>query len=338
MVLEVSSPHDLATGRVPRAGRVAAVAGTVGAVVLGVVLLIAAAAKALDPLTFAQQIEQQGLARWVSAPALAIVALALEVGLGLLLVLGVRRLWVLLPAAALVAFFVFLTGRDAWRAAHGTLPEDAACGCFGNLVERTPAQALWQDVLLLVPALGLAFVGRERDGRFPGARVAVALAGAAAVAAFAVRAPSLPLDDVATRLRPGAEAAALCAGQGAERVCLDGLLPELREGRHLVVIADLGDESFGESVSSLNAYALRADAEPLWVLVAATPEEKHAFFWKYGPTFEIREAPPALLRPLYRRLPRAFAVTDGRVVETWSGLPPRLLESAVQVAAVPSAF
>jgi hypothetical protein len=58
------------------------------------------------------------------------------------------------------------------------------------------------------------------------------------------------------------------------------------------------------------------------VLAAGTPEQNQAFFWKYGPSFEIREAPPSLLRPLYRALPRSFLVYDGSVAETWSGLPP----------------
>jgi hypothetical protein len=144
----------------------------------------------------------------------------------------------------------------------------------------------------------------------------------------------LPLDDLATRLRPGAQAASLCAGAGDEKVCLDGVVPELTSGRHLVLLADLADESFGKSVNQLNEYAASPDRPSLWVVVAATPEEKNSFFWRYGPTFEIREAPPALLRPLYRRLPRGFLVQDGRVLQTWSGLPPLDQQSPGQVAAV----
>lgn len=307
--------------------------GRVGALVLGLVLLVAAAAKALDPLAFAQQIHERGLDFALSATVLAVLAIALEVALGLLLVLGVRQLWVLVPAALLVAFFVFLTARDAWRAAHGTLPADAACGCFGNLVERTPMQALWQDLLLLVPALGAAFVARERGGRFPAARTALAAVGTVGAAAFAVAAPALPLDDYATRLRPGASAVALCAGSGDERVCLDSIVPELESGRHLVVLADLGDQGFGQAVDRLNEFASSPGEPSLWVVVAASPEEKNAFFWRYGPTFEIRDAPVALLRPLYRRLPRGFLVQDGRVVRTWPGLPPLEHEFTGQFAA-----
>jgi uncharacterized membrane protein YphA (DoxX/SURF4 family) len=329
MVGEVSSVNDVGAASASGAGRWI---GRAGSLVLGGVLLVAAAAKALDPLAFAQQIQQQGLAGVVSAPAMAIAAIALEVGLGLLLALGVRRWWVLVPAALLTAFFVFLTGRDAWRAAHGTLPADASCGCFGNLVERTPFEAFWQDVLLLVPALGAAFVARDRGGPSPWKRSAIAGLGALGAAIFAVRAPGLPLDDFATRLRPGAQAAALCAGAGDERVCLDGIVPELASGRHLVLLADLADDAFGKSVERLNEYAASPDQPSLWVVVAATPEQKNSFFWRYGPTFEIREAPPALLRPLYRRLPRGFLVQDGRVMQTWSGLPPLGDPSSGQVA------
>ena len=81
---------------------------------------------------------------------------------GSLLLLGVRRKWVLIPATLLVAFFLSLTGRAWWLAAHGQRDAAESCGCFGNLVQRTPAQAFWQDLALLVPALLLAWVGRER--------------------------------------------------------------------------------------------------------------------------------------------------------------------------------
>ncbi len=330
MVGEVSSVSDLAARQVSASGRWV---GRAGALVLGLVLLVAAAAKAVDPLSFAEQIQLRGLVFGLPAPTFAILAIALEVALGLLLVFGVRRLWVLVPAVLLTAFFVFLTGRDAWRAAHGTLAEDAACGCFGNLVERTPLAAFVQDIFLLVPALAAAWVARDRGGRFPFERAALALAGTLGAAAFAVAAPGLPLDDYATRLRPGASAAALCAGAGEARVCLDAVVPELASGRHLVLLADLGDQAFGQAVERLNERAAAPGEPSLWVVVAATPEEKNAFFWRYGPTFEIREAPPALLRPLYRRLPRGFLVEDGRVVRTWSGLPPLELESTGRFAA-----
>lgn len=297
--------------------------GTFAGAFLGCVLLFAVWAKMLDPAAFADQIRLEKLDFLLSAEAVALIALALEAGLGLALLLGVRRNWVLLPSVLLVAFFLFLTGRAWWLAAHGLRSEAEACGCFGNLVQRTPAQAFWQDLLMLVPPLLLAFLGRDRRGRlFPPVRTAVAAVGALAVLGFAWKAPELPLDDLATRLSPGVKVEETCAGTAEERVCLGSMIPELGEGRHLVVMAKLDSPELTKAMDALNAYAGKSENPTLWLLVSSTPEEERAFFWSWGPIFQIRQAPPALLRPLYRRLPRAFEVEDGRVVRTYGGMPP----------------
>lgn len=297
--------------------------GTVAAALLGAVFLLAVWGKALDPSAFAEQIRTEGLDVLLSAQTVALLALALEAGLGLALLFGVRRLWVLIPAALLVAFFVFLTGRAWYLTAQGLRTEAAGCSCFGNLVQRSPAEAFWQDLLLLVPPLALAFIGRDRRGRrFPPLRTAIVALGTVAVAGFAWKAPELPLDDLATRLRPGIEVARICVDQSEKPLCLSTVAPRLLKGEHLVVIADLADPAFRRSVGALNDAAGDPDGPRVWVLTTATPEQIIEFNFSQGPTFKLVEAPAALLRPLYRRLPRAFRVKDGQVVETWAGLPP----------------
>jgi len=297
--------------------------GTVAGVLLGAVLLVAVWAKALDPAAFAEQIRAEKLDFLFSAQSVALIALALEAGLGLALVLGVRRLWVLVPAALLVVFFVSLTGRAWWLAAHGLRDEAASCGCFGNLVQRTPAQAFWQDLLLLVPPLLLAFLGRDRRGPlFPPVRTAAVALSTIGVLLFAWKAPELPLDNLATRLHPGVQVSDLCAGGGKQAVCLTTVAGGLAQGDNLVLIANLDDPALGSSMEALNAAARNPEGPKVWLLSAATPEQVTVFNFTKGPVFELVETPPELLRPLYRRLPRAFRVKDGRVTETWSGLPP----------------
>ncbi|HEY2291346.1 MAG TPA: MauE/DoxX family redox-associated membrane protein [Thermoanaerobaculia bacterium] len=296
--------------------------GTFAGAFLACVLLFAVWAKVIDPPSFVDQIHTEGLDFLLPARAVALIALALEAGLGLLLLFGVRRKWVLIPATLLVAFFLSLTGRAWWLAEHGQRNAAESCGCFGNLVQRTPAQAFWQDLALLAPALLLAWVGRERRPPLvPPKRTAVAVIGTLAVLLLAWKAPELPLDNLATRLRPGVEVSKTCVGEGAQRVCLDGLIPELRRGENLVVMAKLDDPALTKAVDALNAYA-GGPGPALWVLTSSTADQQRAFFWHWGPRFQIREAPPELLRPLYRRLPRSFAVKDGRVTETFPGLPP----------------
>ena len=232
----------------------------------------------------------------------------------------------LVPATLLVAFFLFLTGRSWWLSAQGLRDAAASCGCFGNLVQRTPAEAFWQDLLLLVPPLLLAFVGRGRRGErgplFPPVRTAVVVLSTAAVTLFAWKAPELPLDNVATRLRPGVRVSDLCAGSGHTAICLNGVARGLAEGDNLVVMANLDDPALGAAMDALNAAARNPDGPKVWLLSAATPEQVTTFNFTMGPVFKLVETPAELMRPLYRRLPRAFRVKDGKVTETWPGLPP----------------
>lgn len=315
-----SVPASAPVASRPRRGL--AVAGYLGGALLGAVLLVAVWAKAIDPGAFVEQIRAEGLEILLPARVIALAVLALEAGLGVALLLNLRRPPVLVTATALVLFFLLLTGRNWWRTEHGLVEPGSACGCFGNLVERTPEEAFWSDLLLLVPGLALAWAGR------PGATTAVAPRhGLVAVAAagallFAWRAPSLPLDDLATRLKPGVELASLCAGIGADRVCLTHLVPELVTGSHLVVLADVRAPEFEGIAAALNARAGAGSRPEAMVLADFTAEEQRALLWSVAPAFDLHETPAAMLRPLYRTLPRSFRAEDGRVVETWSGLPP----------------
>ena len=149
--------------------------------ILGAVLLVAGWAKWLEPGAFAQEIGREGLDFLFSAEMVAVLALGLEVGLGLILVLGARHWTVLAPSTLLVVFFVFLTGRNYWLVAQGLRDPSESCGCFGSLWERTPAEAFWLDLLLLVPALALAFLGRRPRRATPWKRLAIGLTAALAV-------------------------------------------------------------------------------------------------------------------------------------------------------------
>ncbi len=304
------------------------IVGWLGGVALGLVLVVAAVLKALDPMSFAADIARQGAAFGLPPHLVAILALILEAGLGVALIVNLRRRPVMVAATLLVAFFLLLTARGAWRAAHGASEASASCGCFGNLVERTPGEAFAEDALLLVPALALAWFGMPGGRRAPRIRIATAAGWALLVGGFALAAPRLPIDDWATRLRPGVELAEICAGSGANRVCLPTAAPALARGRHLVVIADASAADFPGLAKRLNAY-VKSGAEPsLAVLADLSPERQQALYWQVAPAFDLQPTPQALLRPLYRRLPRGFLVEDGKVIATWPGLPPQIPEKS----------
>lgn len=299
-----------------------ATVGAAAGVFLGGVLLLAAWSKMIDPAAFMELVTLEGLdfalPSWIVAP----IGLALEAGLGLALLLNMRRLWVLVPAAVLCLFFVYLTTRSYIAYLGGDLDPAQSCGCFGNLVERTPAQAFWWDLLLLVPPLCLAFLGFQRGGPLPRVRMEIVGVTVLMALGFAWKAPDLALDDMATRLYAGVELESLCVGEGESLTCLDDLAPELSEGRHLLVIADTNQRAFRYAVPHLSELVLSDAGVGLLVLTAANLDEIKEFQWELGPTFEVRHAPAELLRPLYRRTPRTALIENGRVVRTYDGLPP----------------
>jgi hypothetical protein len=123
-------------------------------------------------------------------------------------------------------------------------------------------------------------------------------------------------------LRPGVAVAELCAGRAEERVCLDTLVPALGRGEHLVVVADAAAPGFAALAARLNAYVRAGGDPPVTVLADLAPEQRQELYWQVAPAFDLHEVPRALLRPLYRALPRGFRLADGVVTETWAAEPP----------------
>ena len=175
--------------------------GSIGGIFLGLVFLVAAVAKAVDPGKLVQQIELEGMDFLFAATTVTLIALAIETGLGVALLLGVRNLWILIPSSLLVVFFLGLTGRNYWMVSQG-LRDPVDCGCFGSLIERTPGEASWQDLLLLVPALLLAYWHRPGMGRrLPRARLGVAAALALGTVVWVARHPDMPFLEAAGEFR-----------------------------------------------------------------------------------------------------------------------------------------
>jgi uncharacterized membrane protein YphA (DoxX/SURF4 family) len=313
----------------PSGPRWRGIVGTLAGVFLGLVFLVAVYGKVFDPQAFAEAIRADGLDFLIPSEPLAWIMLAVEAAIGLALVLNLRRLWVLVPTALLVAFFLFLTGKVYVAWLNGEDPAMASCGCFGSLVDHDPGEAFWRDVVLLLPASILAFLGRPRGMRFPWARSLVVVVFAGAVGVFAWQAPGLDLDDFATRLKPGVRADEVCVGSGEDEVCLTSpaVEPLLAEGSHLVVIAELDDEAFAQLAIDRTEELFVRMGEPeqpqVLVLHPGKKEDEAQFqFLSQGAPLEFKAAPRELLRPLYRSLPRTFLLVDGRVLRTWPGFPP----------------
>jgi uncharacterized membrane protein YphA (DoxX/SURF4 family) len=286
--------------------RAAAVLGTVSGVLLGLVLIFSAWAKALDPEGFAGLIVERGLMPASLAFWAGVGVIAFEAALGACLVLNLRRPVVLVPAALMMLFFLALS---AWTWIYPS-KETSSCGCFGNLIASSPGQALARDAILFGLAL-LAFAGLPR--RPAGAwRGVLAAAAAVAFGAFALAAPSLPLDNLATRLKPGVSAASLR---------IDEIIPELQDGTRLVLILDRADERTRGEIARVNEKLALARPDAVFGLARPDDALANEFQWTAAPAFEVRDAPQSMLKPFYRRLPRTFLVDRGTIVKVWEGIP-----------------
>lgn len=306
-------------GRSPAGWKV--LLGTGAGMFLGLVLVVGLFAKMGDPHAFTQVIERQGLDFLLQGRAVMFIGLGIEALLGFALLLGVRRSWVLWSSVALVLFFLFLTGRHYYLHAHGLAAADESCGCFGDLVQRTPGEAFWQDLLLLFPALLLAFVGRpSASAPFPGLRLALAGGLTTAALIYAAGVPKPP-----PALRDGAPIAEICVGEGTVeegRLCLNAVLPELAEGDHAVVLVDLDDADFLSRMDALAEYTDAMAGPTLWVLCPAGDERLDEFAFEHQPNFSLIAAPRSLVDAMSERRPRSFRVRDGAVTVSWENWPP----------------
>jgi hypothetical protein len=175
----------------------AAAVGSIGAFILGVVLITATFGKVAEPIVFVEQIRNEGLDVFFSANTVALIALAVEMWLGVALLLGDRSRWILVPATVLVAFFLFITGRTYWLVLTGEIDNTYDCGCFGVFLQRTATEAFWQDLFLLVPPLLMCFVGRRSSGSHrPSWRFWIGVVGAVIVVAYVVVGIGLPAEDL----------------------------------------------------------------------------------------------------------------------------------------------
>lgn len=127
-------------------------------ILIGLIFIISGFVKAVDPVGFSFKLEEYFSAAVFNMPflesyalAISIFVVALELLLGVALLIGFRIKKTLLILIALCVFFAFLT----FYSAYFNVVTD--CGCFGDALKLEPWQSFWKDIILLV---GLLFLWR----------------------------------------------------------------------------------------------------------------------------------------------------------------------------------
>ncbi len=115
---------------------------------VGIIFIFSGLIKANDPLGFGYKLEEYFEVFHIDflnsfAVAIAIIICALEIILGVALLLGIRARQTSIGLLALVVFFTFLT---FFSAAFDVV---RSCGCFGDAIPLTPWQSFTKDLILL---------------------------------------------------------------------------------------------------------------------------------------------------------------------------------------------
>jgi hypothetical protein len=276
--------------------------------VLAFVYLASGALKALDPQGFGAEVARYGLLQGTVATVFAYTLIPLELAVGAALLLDYRGFLGFPAGACLMVMFIGAVGF-----AIATDQPLEGCGCFGRNVHRTPAQTIVEDLGFLAAGLLGLIAGRRQD-RATGPRsprrwkAATVTAVLLSSSAFVAASPHLPIDNVATALRPGVTWEELGV-----------TLPDvaLSKGTHVVAVMGMTDEASAEALPALNALA--ADGTSVVGLYDDGEEAYSQFFWNLGPAFPLHYVAPTDLKQLYRRRPRFFALREGVVIATWTG-------------------
>ena len=118
---------------------------------VGGLFIFSGLVKMNDPVGFSFKLEEYFSEEVLNLPIfeplalpIAILLVAVEVLLGLALLMGIWKRFVLILLSAMIGFFTFLT---FWSAYFNQVTD---CGCFGDAIPLTPWESFYKDVVLSV--------------------------------------------------------------------------------------------------------------------------------------------------------------------------------------------
>ena len=288
---------------------------------VGLILLVAGLVKAMDMELFIRQMSDYGIISHhllLAVSAWGLIALECALGIGLLIF---YRPKITLP----FTFLLWLTflGATSWAWITGATEE---CGCFGAWVEYTPAQAVLENLILLVATLFAWVLHKGLRRPQPRAKawcVAIAfLIGIALPLAFGFpisRISQSPWETIEIELSK-------LQIEGVDKV-------DLSSGTHLIIIMDTDCEHCKEALPELDALAEAPDLPPVIALSMNDASARARFIEEFQPAFPFGQiAADAFWRLLgVGDVPRTILLKDRRVQSVWDHHVPdrKLIEAAM---------
>ncbi|NKB67774.1 MAG: hypothetical protein GKR89_11990 [Candidatus Latescibacteria bacterium] len=285
---------------------------------MGLVFLVAGATKIWQPVLFFWEAVPHaqilaGQEAWESLASMALLMGPLECLVGLALLVDWKPRLNVPVATVLMVFFVAITAL-AWQKGA-----EESCGCFGSLIERSPGEALVEDIIML----GLLVFTWWGLGRRPlrtntWNRWVVVVGGLASLAILGFR--YLPDRDRITQsdLQVGIEVAGLS---------LTDAEIDLTQGAYLVEFFSPKCSHCQRAVPKLNAWAADPDVPKLVALSVFDKDDPVTQQFKKH--FQPRYTMAAITITDFMRMtrghgyPRLAYIVDGHIERVWEsdGLP-----------------
>jgi len=280
---------------------------------VGVIFLVAAAAKTYDMYGFAVQVREYGIfpgnpdtqmaMAWVMTIVEAVIGAALIAGLHL-------RGMVLVGTGALLVGFTALI---AYGWAFNNLED---CGCFGTSIQMGPGPSIIKNLILLAMT-GYAWsklhnASLEVDRKLRSPALAAAGAGLAAVFAVGLLGDEPVVDDDLVYVEISEEDAKERRFAAFKYKKDDGSEIDLGVGKYVVPVLNATCDHCRDSVAPLNEAAQDADLPQVVALVMAKEGEMDEFRAITSPQFETFTIDMSTLMELVNSVPPAFYfIVDG---------------------------
>ena len=281
---------------------------------MGLVFLVAGLTKIWDPVLFfwealphAQILVGHKVEVLVASFAPLLGPIECLVGLALLIDWKPRL--VLPMGVAMMAFFIFITAMS-WHRGAGE-----SCGCFGNLVNRSPGEAMVENVLMLGLLVFSWWGLRRRSVVFrTWRRWAIVAGGLAFLTVLGVRYVSERDRMTESDLEVGF--------QFADVPLLDSDI-DLTRGAYLVELFSPTCSHCQQAVPKVNAWAADPNVPRVIALSRYAQDDPRMVQFKqqYQPRFEIVTISHVdFMRLVWRHgVPRLAYVEDGVVKRVWKG-------------------
>ncbi len=273
-----------------------------GPVILGLLFVVAGIAKVLDPWSFLGSLSGYGVPGWMRTPV-ALLLPAIEVGVGVMLLLRWQVRLAATAAAALMAVFLVAVGYG-WAA--GTLDE---CGCFGPMMEREPRDAFLMDLAFMGIALGVCVWTPAARPRTDWRAAALAIASVAALGMSFVNYTSGP---------SGASAAALGRTMDMREV-------DLERGEHLLYLFHHECPHCAAMSPRVSEYTKDGALPPVVGLTYETSgSDVNSYRERYDLQMPVQVLPPQTFIRVTGEgsVPQLVYLRDGETVEVWRGILP----------------